>query len=29
VFGEITLHPGSGTEKFDPPSYDLTLGSRL
>jgi hypothetical protein len=29
VFGEITLHPGAGTEKFDPPGYDLTLGSRL
>jgi hypothetical protein len=28
VFGEITLHPGSGTEKFDPADYDLALGSR-
>jgi hypothetical protein len=29
VFGEITLHPGSGTEKFEPHSYDYTLGSVL
>jgi hypothetical protein len=29
VFGEMTLHPGSGTQRFAPPGYDLTLGRRL
>jgi hypothetical protein len=29
VFGEITLHPGSGTQPFDPATYDQVLGSRI
>ncbi|MEA2660958.1 MAG: hypothetical protein QOH08_530 [Chloroflexota bacterium] len=27
VFGELTNYPSSGLRKFDPPSFDLTLGS--
>jgi len=26
VFGEITLHPGAGLERFTPPEWDLTFG---
>jgi len=28
-FGELTLHPGGGWERFDPPSYDLFYGRKL
>lgn len=26
VFGELTLHPGAGLERFDPPEWDLAVG---
>lgn len=29
VFGEITLYPGNGLEKFNPSEFDLTTGSYL
>ena len=28
-FGEITFHPGGGTEPFDPDDYDKIVGSDL
>jgi hypothetical protein len=28
-FGELTLCPGGGWERFDPPSYDLHFGAKL
>jgi hypothetical protein len=29
IFGEITLHPGAGVEKFTPEQFDITLGKLL
>jgi hypothetical protein len=28
-FGELTLHPGGGWERFDPPEYDRFFGDKL
>ena len=28
-FGELTLHPGGGWERFAPPGYDLFFGNKL
>jgi TupA-like ATPgrasp len=29
VFGELTLHPGAGLKKFDPPEYDAIIGKLM
>ncbi len=29
VFGELTLHPGAGLERFDPPEYDAIVGKLM
>lgn len=29
IFGEMTLHPGAGIEKFDPPKYDRVVGDLM